>query len=279
MDVKKDFLEIKTSKYCNNNCVFCDESQISGRKINIDSNQIQKQIINFFKEGFRNIKFSYGEPTLNKDLILYIYLSKKLGYKNIILITNGRIFKYKNYAFNLINAGLNQICISIHSHIASTHNKITNTKNSFEQAIEGLNNVIEFKNKKLINKVTLNFTIIKQNLYQISEYYYKFSKYGVDRFIFNNYKPINDKKYDYLIPKYNEIYKNIIKIKNIENKDIVFIGVPFCIFKKYRNLIGYDFFTKRYFLDKCDKCKFKKKCFGLSKNYINKYGSEEFVPI
>lgn len=72
-------------------------------------------------ENIDSILFTGGEPTLNKNLILFVRLAKKLGYKDIGLQTNGRLLSYKNFCIKLMENGINEISISIHGSNKKIH--------------------------------------------------------------------------------------------------------------------------------------------------------------
>ncbi len=84
-----------------------------------------------FKNKYKDILFliiSGGEPTINKNLIKYVELAAKNGFKFIEIQTNARNFADKRYTKELVSAGANVFFVSIHGHNPSIHELITKKK-------------------------------------------------------------------------------------------------------------------------------------------------------
>ena len=110
-------LTIPTGFICNNLCRFCVESDREARRVSVEK-FTKNRVYSVLNEN-KNIKrviFASGEPTLNPDLIKYIKHAKKVGFKEIVIISNGRRYAYKNFCLDLISAGVNEFIISLHGH-------------------------------------------------------------------------------------------------------------------------------------------------------------------
>lgn len=119
--------EIELTNYCNFSCVFCNNSITPREKgfMNFDfyssfiyslSEQRDKYLFNkFLKEGVHpKIVFGgQGEPLLHTRVTEFIKLACDLGFKTQ-LISNGSHLNL-SMAKELINAGLSNIAISLHS--------------------------------------------------------------------------------------------------------------------------------------------------------------------
>lgn len=146
MNYKKKHIRIESR--CNNNCVFC--SMAKKREMAISEEDILHKLQQGFEEGAEKIVLSGGEPTLNKDLPKIIKYSKKIGYRKVQIVTNGRMLSNKNNLDKLIKSGLDEITFSIHGHDSRIHDNITRAKGSFEQAVAGIKNCINYTDSNLI---------------------------------------------------------------------------------------------------------------------------------
>ena len=168
---------IRLTRGCNNRCLFCldsdshDNSLISFQKIKLD---LEKGI----NKGLLRVVLSGGEPTIHPDFLKIVKQAKKMGYQRIQVVTNGRMFFYKNFLQEAIETGLNEITFSIHGHTAKLHDKLTGIKGSFDQAIVALKNSL--LNRELI--VNIDICINKQNIKYLREILENFIKLGVYEF-------------------------------------------------------------------------------------------------
>jgi len=160
---------------CNSNCIFCFSRKELLKKhfsINIINKIMQKQ----FDSDCRILVLSGGEPTIHPNFIKIISNAKSIGYKYIRVITNGRMFAYKKFLKDSINAGLDEVTISIHSHIPKVQDYLSNVKGSFKQALDGIKNCISLN---LDTKV--NIVVNKKNIKNLKETISFFNKIGIKR--------------------------------------------------------------------------------------------------
>ncbi len=288
---RKKVFTVQTGIGCNNNCIFCMETQ-KRPKI--------KHTLQDFKKASKTydiIDFSLGEPTLNPKLFEMIAMAKKVGFKNIEITTNGRMLSLPNYAKKLVNAGLTKFKISIHGADAFTHDSLTRTPGSFKQVLSGLIIVKKIREIKNIGLDTQT-TITKQNYKNIPEMLQLFSKLNVDQIVFNLFDPIGqaEKKAKILLPKYTDVEKYFNKgIQNSKNLPNCIISIPLCILrnslKKYAGNYELIILNQKeipnkeeirrgkIFLKRCEKCIAKEECDGIWEKYLSIYGDEEIMPI
>ena len=86
--------------------------------------------------GTKRLTISGGEPTLYRRLIELVKIGK--SYKWFVgLNTNGSLIT-EEYAKKLLDAGLDQIRISLYSHIPQIHDKIRNKRGLWEKATKAV---------------------------------------------------------------------------------------------------------------------------------------------
>ncbi len=288
-------LHVSLGSQCNNNCIFCMEPRFSKWVFQRTLDEHKQFIKNSSSEGFTRIVFTHKEPTLSeKKLIQLIKYANKIGYKDIMLITNGRLLSYNNFTLKLFEAGLNHVEISLHGSNQKIHESLTRTPGSFIQTIMGITNVCNYSKKFDIN-YSINFTITSINFEDIYNFYELAHSFNPNNIIFNFYctKCPAERDHYFLLASYSRVIKQLQKIFS---DNFSLIDFPFCIVPE--NLLGnighiedyhlFDEFDRRGYArndwiyskettEACEGCKYVFACPKPSKEYIKKYGISEFV--
>jgi molybdenum cofactor biosynthesis enzyme MoaA len=286
-------LEIKINYQCNNNCVFCLNKHL--KKLEFKNLFLKKSIINFVKNGGKDLVISGGEPIIAKDFGEMVSFAKENKIEKIEIHTNGRILYYEKIVKYLKNLEPIILLVSFHFVTPELYKKYSRT-DGFSQVVIGLKNIIKYK----INH-NINIVVMKQNISYLEETVLFLRKIGVKNFQFNfiNERNILD-DYKKFVPTYTkcaEILEEIVK--NNEDMIIKIIDFPFCvlkknsrekaqtrqIFKRKKTLVYPEKIKKisevkiKEFLPSCQSCIFRKDCPGVSKYYLYFYGDKEISPI
>jgi MoaA/NifB/PqqE/SkfB family radical SAM enzyme len=182
---KLEVFWLRLSYVCNNNCIFCldYENQIDPPVKAMPLDEIKKEIKKVKNTADKKIVLSGGDPTLHPDLAQIIKYAKKEGFAKVQVITNGRMFVYQKFIKELIEAGLDEVTISFHSHIPEIYEKLTGIKDSFGQAKQGLDNLLNARqvagNKLIIN---IDIVINKINLPHLKQTIMFFADMGIYEF-------------------------------------------------------------------------------------------------
>ncbi len=299
-------LLIMTGFSCNNNCIMCTTKPKEKDYKDRDTKEILGDLEKGIRQGFREVEFTGGDPTIRTDILDLIKYAKDLGYKEIAISTNGRMLSYNQFAEKLIKQGLNRINFSLYGHNAKVHDAVTRTPKSFGQTVQGIKNVQKFSEVTIvINTVVsqLNY----QYLAEIANFLFslKINSFNVLDLIPDGY---GKDFYKTLAVKMNTLSSALNNLETTLDKFnmVTFFDFPLCLFKaKVRNnlhtifitaegrsgitkQIGYkperiekrkqiygDIYKKR--IEICKNCKFYKKCGGVWKDYLNLYGQEEII--
>lgn len=294
---------IFTSYDCNNQCVFCIDSEkrsLPGKT----TEELKREMVGARKRGATYLELIGGELTIRPDAIPLVRFAKKLGFKDIVMSTNGRVYSYPEYTRKMLAAGLTHIIFSIHGHNAATHDALTRTPGSFEQLLAGFNNFVKLG----FDNIGSNTTIVKQNykyLPEIGEFIYSLGVRNAE-FIFvdPNYGGAN-KDFHKLVPKISDVAPyahkclDIGKQNNIGHWHIRY--VPLCYFTDYLDQVSELEEVKRFQTEhiapdfenydvegsraavgrvkasQCKKCRLDNMCEGIWKAYVEKYGDGELT--
>ncbi len=150
-------MDLALTYKCNNECFHCYAG--SPKETNeISTEEWFNVIDSLFNIGVPHIVFTGGEPTLRSDLETLIRFSENKGLVTG-LVTNGRKLADNNYLKRLIDAGLDHIQITLHSHNENIHDEISNVKGSWRETIQGIKNAIATPVYTLTNTTLNNYNV------------------------------------------------------------------------------------------------------------------------
>lgn len=150
-----DYLRISLTEACNLRCIYCmPEGDVCFKNDKGLTDDEIKYLIDIFGDiGLKKIRFTGGEPLLRKNIVELVLKAKEKEIGKIALTTNGVLLP--KYLDELINAGLNEINISLDSLKEDVFKKITRGGNLIS-VVESI--------KKAVNKgikVKINAVIVK----------------------------------------------------------------------------------------------------------------------
>jgi len=117
--------EILLTGRCNYKCVYCQGLPVQN---DIPYEYATQVIDTWLSEDLRNIRFSGGEPTLYKELPALVARCHSGGVERIAISTNGTASL--SYYKDLIDAGLDDICISLDAIAPSLAQKMAGVTNT-----------------------------------------------------------------------------------------------------------------------------------------------------
>jgi MoaA/NifB/PqqE/SkfB family radical SAM enzyme len=131
---------ISLTGLCNNNCIFCLDGERKDR-FHKDVESIKKEIKKAKDEGATRLVLSGGEPTIFPQIIDIVRYGRSIGFDRIQTISNGRMYAYKRFTKDMVDAGLNEVTFSIHGPNSKVHDAMTRVPGSFRESILGLKNI------------------------------------------------------------------------------------------------------------------------------------------
>jgi len=131
------YLRVSLTQRCNLKCSYCFGSTDNGRDASELSNgEIIQLIKSFALLGINKIRFTGGEPLLRRGVVNLVRETKAIeGIEIVGLTTNG--FLLDSFIGDLVDAGLDNVNISIDSLKAATFHKITGV-NAFARVMAGM---------------------------------------------------------------------------------------------------------------------------------------------
>jgi molybdenum cofactor biosynthesis enzyme MoaA len=157
-------LTIETGFTCNSRCHYCTQLDYrvipQADRLDLSTEQIRQRILWASQNGYDQIGFSGGEPTIRPDFLELIALAKSHDFERIGVTTNGRMFAYRDFTEKAMLAGLDGFTFSIHGPTPDVHDAITHAKGSLDQALAGLRNVAWVEKKHGLRAHLMNNQIL-----------------------------------------------------------------------------------------------------------------------
>jgi MoaA/NifB/PqqE/SkfB family radical SAM enzyme len=291
---------------CNNNCRFCYDGGFKRTLPALTTEQIKTELARARERGSDFVDFVGGEPTIRKDIFDIVAFARKAGFRTISVTTNGKMFFYTEFTKRIVDAGLTSAIFSIHGHVPELHDYLTRSRNSFLYATMGMKNLREASPKAYI---CTNTVIVRDNFRHLPEIAENNIRLGADgmEFIFIHPRGFALKYFDRVVPTLTEIddyLKPTIDAglkKGIKHTVIRYVPMCHMVFnlnqlsefearKRLReHHIGPEFTDLeveknraefgRVKAPHCAACKYFNICEGIFKEYAQRRGFEELVPV
>lgn len=292
--------DLKISFECNNHCLFC----VQGRKREMfkakDMGRIREELERGYSSGSRALVITGGEPAINKNIFEIVRLARKTGYENVLIQTNGRMFRYPDFCKEMRDAGATEVSPALHGSSPQIHDFLTGTPGSFAETATGIINA-----KKCGFLVITNSVITKSNQQDLPRLAKLLCSLGADQFqmAFPHIMGSAMENSKWLIPKMSVIMPFVHKAMDIGRKNSIpsyTEAIPYCFMKGYENCVSERILPDTYMFDadeeipdfkhyrinrgkskceKCHKCSYFNVCEGPWKEYPELFGWEEFIPV
>lgn len=285
---------------CDNKCVMCTNMDSFVRQ-NAERYSLKQQIKKF--ENYLKGKAVYlknsgddsyvnltgGEPTLHPDFFKFLaYLRKRIPKTRITLLTNGRRFADASFAekFARTAAPPCEVAFSLLGSTPAGHDAVTGVKGSFAECVKGIKNLFAFSRGQGIE---IRIVLIRQNVSDFgpmleavlkkfknaANYRVVAIHYEIEGMSFKNMDKISLK----LSESAAEIKRNLKLVEKFP--DFRLYHFPLCVLDG--RLRKYAWITlpreDRVYPAECRRCREKKRCLGLMKEYCEYFGARELRAI
>ena len=89
-------LSIEVTSHCNIQCLHCFVKHKINQKLSLPLNVVKNIIKEGYDLGYRRLHFTGGEPLLRKDIFKALNYAFYLGYKSVLINTNGILLSKEN---------------------------------------------------------------------------------------------------------------------------------------------------------------------------------------
>ena len=298
-------LVLFTGFSCSSHCHFCID--LNKRDLpDKSTRKIVEEMMQAKATGVEYLEMIGGEATIRGDFIPLVRTAKKLGFKDIVVVTNGRMFASADFATAAVAAGLTDLVFSIHGPDAKLHDELTHVSGAFDELIQGVANV----RRAGLQRIFGNCTVIKQNMKRLPEIADLFLRLDIHHVEFIFVDPTYGGAYTNfagLVPRISEAAPYMREALDVGRRggtrDFVARYVPLCHFTDYIDQISEirevaTFRTRHWAPDftnddvgagrviagrskteRCEGCSLYDQCEGIWKEYIQRYDDSELTPV
>jgi len=290
--------DLKVGYACNNNCIHC---VIAGlRPYGDRSTEDYKREMRESRARADLLVITGGEPTIRKDIFDLVSYAAFLGFHRITLQTNGRMFYYDDFASRMGSIARISYVVAVHAPTAQLHDRITQVKGSFDQTVQGIRNL-----RRLGQDVSGKVVISKLNSGLLPDIARLLVSLEVEDACFAFPHPMGNAMvfFDDVVPNITETSKSLHKAIDVCESNGIHAsseGFPFCLMRGYEDRISeltvperemddirdfYPDFNERELREgrakgpSCASCRHNSSCKGPWKEYPQKFGWDEFVPV
>ena len=158
-------LSIETGFTCNSRCRYCTQLDYrvipQADKLDLTTAEIKERIAFAAGDGYTQVGFSGGEPTIRRDFVELIRFARSFEcFRRISVTSNGRMFAYRKFTEDAMRAGLDAFTFSLHGPTPAIHDSITAAKGSLDQALDGLRNIARVRDRLGIEAHVMNDQIL-----------------------------------------------------------------------------------------------------------------------
>lgn len=156
---------VELTRRCNMKCHHCDIWMSSQRHKDLAATEIPgsrlvEVLTGLSREGLLAVDLFGGEPLLRKDLPEIIGGLKRAGL-HVTVTTNGALLTPASCQ-RIVDAGLDQLLVSIDGPDAESHDAIRGVPGTFEKAMRGLSHLTQLADGRL--RVGINTLVCRTNL-------------------------------------------------------------------------------------------------------------------
>jgi MoaA/NifB/PqqE/SkfB family radical SAM enzyme len=297
-------LVLFTGFSCNSRCHFCID--LNKRDLpDKSTRQIVEELVRARGEGVDYLELIGGETTIRRDFIPLVRAARRLGFKDVVVVTNGRMLAYPDFARATVEAGVTDLVFSIHGPDAELHDLLTYAPGSFDELLKGVENVRALGLKRVFG----NCTVVKQNMRRLPEIGELFLRLDIRHVEFIFVDPTYGgayTNYEGLVPRISEaapyMRRTLDLGRQAGTRDWVVRYVPLCHFDGYLDQISeireVETFRTRHWApdfvnddvggsrrvagrakpERCQGCSLFDRCEGIWVEYLKREGDAELSP-
>lgn len=292
-------LDIKIGYQCNNFCLHCVQGNKRKKFPKTPVKDILQELA-IARHECDAVVFTGGEPTIHPNFLSLVKFAKSLGYGEIQIQTNGRMFSNADFTEKCIRAGANHFSPSVHGHNSHLHDFLTHSPGSFVQVCQGIKNI-----RKYTKNIISNTVISRFNYRYLPEIVKLLVGLGVNQiqlaYVHITGTALENKD---TVPERKSIImpyvKKAIRIGEASGKRMCTEAIPYCFMVGYEKYIAEAFIPltkmveQSFTIDKyeeyritkgkskgphCKDCIYFIKCEGPWKEYPLIFGWDEFIPV
>jgi len=227
--VIKECVDLILTLSCQNRCTFCLQPHMK-RQIVMPPGRVDRLLRKARALGAK-IVLTGGEPTLYPDFFEVVAKCRGLAFERIGVVTNARRCAELGFARRVLESGIQQIGISVHSHVPAAHDAMTGVPGSLKETCRGVANLLALKNAQGRGvSIWVGIVLGAENAGHVPETIRRLSRMGVRSFIVSEVLA-KDGREMARYPVVRRMYRELASRPEFRRLDICLAGFPACLFE------------------------------------------------
>jgi len=134
-------LDVIVGYDCNLACDYCTITPAMRARA-LTAPAIDRELQQGRREGYARVSFTGGEPTIRPELVALVRRARALGYAAIKVQSNGLAFAHAPNLARLIDAGCDEIHVSIHTHDPLAYDRMVRRDGAYPAMVAGLRHAV-----------------------------------------------------------------------------------------------------------------------------------------
>ena len=284
---------------CNARCRFCSQGGFD-KSLNAPFAAIARNIYSAYRDGYRRLGFTGGEPLIRPDILKVVALGRSVGFRFIRVQTNGIKLADPDFCRDLAKAGLTFCKFSFTSDRSAEHDALVGVPGAHRKALAGLANL-----RALKIRLGTNILVNRRNYRRLPEIVRFYLDRGITNFViiypvYTGAMAKNAARVGVPLPDCAPYFAAAARAMEEAGLpgEILFLNVPPCFLRGREALaIGLDLFNTvvtdpsgaRSDLDDnaeagkvkgppCAACRLRSRCRGADSRYVERFGWAGFEP-
>lgn len=308
-------VELQLGHFCNNRCVFCGSGQLTERGLAdpIPEAAVLAALQAVADQGIRRVTFLGGEPTIQDSFLPGVQAAVRLGFSEIVVFTNGARLWDERFVAAVeaaVRGGSHRVelqwRVSLQGGDEASHDRAVGRKGAFAKILRGLELV-----RSHHRPVTVNMCLTSGSVATLPDLAGVLLAHGVRQVCIDMVRPISagERTQSWMraiLPRFSALAEPMrLLVSQLHQSDSTFdvnlTHVPYCVAPDLARHIHhggeatvtftadlaerqgvmdkYAFqATDRRRMDRCSTCVFAWRCTGVTHQYLDWYGEEEFTP-
>lgn len=276
---------------CNQDCTFCFVDRTAP---GLTDGQLEAAVDEAAERGASRISFSGGEPTLHRGLEGLVARAHEAGIEELELQTNALLLAEPGRAARLAKAGLNQAVVSLHAVDLERYQSITGYGEP-DTVIAGVRNLLDAGVRVQLNVVhnrdNLDHLadIVQVVADRIPEVQLLFSVTYIVTGVIRDWEAVSV-RYTEAVPHLAAGIR-LARERSLEARMAGRCGTPPCAWREHlAELHAFELLDVaatthgeagegHRFVTACDGCAARPNCYGISEDYLRRFGEDEFQAV
>ncbi|NOZ02000.1 MAG: radical SAM protein [Deltaproteobacteria bacterium] len=296
------YVDLRLGSKCNLNCVYCllgHENRYYRRL-----EEIVDDLSLARRQNIERVSLTGGEPTIHPDILRVVTAARAMGFRKIILVTNGLTLSYPGVLKRIVDAGVTAVGVSFDTPDRETAEELWKAP-VFDRVLKAFEALADFPDLTLGTISVLTTKNIGQ-VEDLARFFLELAKTRSGPFVPNlDFIMPEENAWLYrkeLVPRLLDVVEPVrraLKIAHDGSLPLTFRGIPPCLlpgmerysFDRYMQILRLVRDAREGPVDNvsiemlrskapaCRACRLRKECTGVSRSYANLYGTDELHPI